>query len=162
MWLQLHLTLQTKEGKAAEAMTADEFEDIMWEIAEILDDHKEAVGLQRTEHWQLSMDNDSSHTAADLVGLNIWQRENIQELPALSPDCHKVVEHIHGWIGQKHHAWRRSLAPAKPSPKQCMDKLVELFYSYPVSAIQSNVESLPETYRAIIHAAGMYPPKAFR
>jgi hypothetical protein len=38
----------------------------------------------------------------------------------------------------------------------------QLFYSYPVQAIQKDVDSLLATYDAIEDAAGLYPPKEFR
>lgn len=143
-------------------MTADEYEDSIWELACYLEQVGPVLGLPRDKHWLLSMDNDSAHTAAKLAGLGIWPAHLRFTLPALSPDMHKAVEHVHGWLGGKMQRWRRSFFPHKPANQECLDKLTELFFSYSPAAIQADIDSLPETYQAIIDAAGMYPSKPFR
>lgn len=143
-------------------MTSDEFEDCIWDLRQLMDQVSEWMPLKRTEHWLLSIDSDAAHTGADLDGLGIWPDEHRLYLPPLSPDMHKVVEHVHGNLAKQHEAWRRSLWPNKPTPQQCIDKMEQLFYSYPVQAIQKDVDSLLATYDAIEDAAGLYPPKEFR
>ena len=143
-------------------MTADEYEDDIWELACFLKELRQVAGLRRTDRWLLSMDNDSAHAAANLAGLNIWPANARFTCPPLSPDIHKAVEHVHGYLGGAMHSWRRHMLPNKPSHADCMKHLEELFMSYPPAAIQADIESLPETYQAIIDAAGMYPPKPYR
>jgi hypothetical protein len=154
--------LQTKRQKVAHGMTSDEFEDCMWDLRQFMDQLSDEVELKRHEHWLLSIDSDAAHTGADLDGRGIWPKDHRLYLPPLSPDMHKVVEHVHGNLTRQHTHWRRSLFPNKPTPQQCIDKMEELFYKYPVDAIQKDVDSLLKTYDAIEHAAGMYPPKAAR
>lgn len=149
--------LQTKKGKEASGMTADEFEDKMWELACVVEELKDVAGFGRSDHWKLSIDNDKSHAAARLDALGIWPKQFRVELAPLSPDAHKAVEHVHANLLSKHNSWRRSFWPEKPSPEQCITKLQELFQSYPVWSIQADIDSLPETYQAIIDAGGMYP-----
>lgn len=150
--------LQTMRGKKAKGMTADEFEDTMWELRCFMDQLGEMAGLGRNDHWKLSIDNDKVHTAARLDALYIWPKDFRVELTPLSPDAHKAVEHVHANPLAKHNSWRRSLWPAKPRPKECVAKLQALFEHYPVWSIQADIDSLPETYQAIIHEADMYPP----
>lgn len=143
-------------------MTADEYEDSIWDLACFMEQLEDDLDLPAHQPWLLSMDNDSTHAAADLAGLGIWPAERRFPLPALSPDMHKAVEHVHGWLCAKMQKWRRSFFPRKPSNQDVIKHLTELFYSYDPVAIQKDIDSLPETYKAIIHAAGMYPPKPFR
>lgn len=143
-------------------MTADEFEECMWDLACTMEDYKDVAGLRRTDHWYLSCDSASEHDAADLAGLNIWPKKYRFELAYLSPDQHKVVEHVHNYIGDSFHSWYRRNMQRKPTVEQCKSKIKELFFNYPVSAVQADVLSLPATYQAIIDAAGMYPPKRYR
>lgn len=143
-------------------MTAAEFEDCIWDLGCYMEQLRDVAEPKRGEKWLLSMDSDSAHIAADLHGRGIWSKKLRFFLPVKSPDMHKAVEHVHGFIETKHNAWRRGMWPQKPTVQQCMDKVESLFYSYPPSAVQADIDSLPETYEAIIHNAGLYPPKPFR
>lgn len=143
-------------------MTAEEYEDCIWDLKLTLDDWWAQAGYRLRPRWLLSMDNDTAHKRARLDERCIWDRRMKYSLPPLSPDMHKVVEHVHAFLVQAMQAWRQTLWPHKPSEQQCKEKLVQLFYSYQPASIQADVDSLPDTYQAIIDNAGMYPPKEYR
>lgn len=143
-------------------MTTDEYEDSILELSYYMDTASEFLPKPLDKHWLLSMDNDSAHAAADLAGLGIWPAEHRFPLPALSPDMHKVVEHVHGVLCAKMQKWRRTFWPGKPSNQAVIDQLTKLFFDYDPVSIQNDIDSLPATYQAIIDAAGMYPTKPFR
>lgn len=84
------------------------------------------------------------------------------DLCALSPDLHKVVEHVHAYLDQALQAWRRSLWPEKPTDVQCKEKLEQLFYAIKARSIADDVDSLPATYQAVIDNAGLYAPPPLR
>jgi hypothetical protein len=165
-FLQTALCLQTSTGEEAKGMTGDEYEDCMREFREKL--HQEWVKYARQHPgaqepiWLLSDDNDSAHTRARLDALGIWSKDHRFDLSALSPDLHKVVEHVHAYLDRAMQAWRRSLWPEKPSDEQCKEKLQQLFYAIPAKSIADDVDSLPATYQAVIDNAGLYAPAPLR
>ena len=143
-------------------MTAEEFEDCIWDLKLTLDDIWEKTGDGSQPHWLLSIDSDSAHTRARLQERGIWAGERLFPLAFLSPDMHKVVEHVHAWLTKKMHAWLRSRAADKPTPRQCMMQCKEFFSQYPRASIQADVDSMQATYAAIQQQAGMYPAAKFR
>lgn len=136
-------------------MTADEYEDSIWELSTVLDSWWEQGGFRGRPHWLLSQDNDSAHTRAQLDARGIWAEAKLFKVPALSPDMHKVVEHVHAYLSQAMMSWRFAMWPQRPSLEQCMTKLVELFFTYQPASIQADVDSLPATYQSIIANGGM-------
>lgn len=92
----------------------------------------------------------------------IWSKDHRFDLCALSPDLHKVVEHVHAYLDQALQAWRRSLWPEKPTDVQCKEKLEQLFYAIKARSIADDVDSLPATYQAVIDDAGLYAPPPLR
>ena len=114
--------------------------------------------LRPGEEWLISYDNAGAHNAAakDVPGLNKLP------LPAKSPDMHKVVEHVHGWLTQKMQLWLLQRGATKVTPPDAWAELERLFKSYPTESVAKDVASLPETYQAIIDAGGAYPLKRFR
>jgi hypothetical protein len=76
---------------------------------------------------------------------------------------HKVVEHVHAWLDAEMQKWLEGKEGEKVTPEDCMAELVRLFEEgYPQEAIQKDVESLPETYRAVVAARGGYIPAPLR
>lgn len=147
-------------------MTADEYEDSIEELVEKLQHQWELYardhpGAQKPI-WLLSADNDSAHTRARLDAQGIWSKDHRFDLCALSPDLHKVVEHVHAYLDQALQAWRRSLWPEKPTDVQCKEKLEQLFYAIKARSIADDVDSLPATYQAVIDNAGLYAPPPLR
>lgn len=132
------------------------------DLSYTLDNWSDVLNLRTRPRWLLSQDNSTAHTSADLVGLRIWPADRILSLPALSPDMHKVVEHVHAWLTQQMTDWRYAEWPRRPSLEECKSKLVELFFSYKAGSIQADVNSLPATYQAIIDSDGMYAPPPLR
>lgn len=146
-------------------MAADEYEDDIQDLRERLHQAWQLYTQNSPEEepiWLLSSDNDSAHTRARLNELGIWSDDDRFDLCALSPDLHKVVEHVHAYLSQALQAWRRSLWPQKPTKDECMSKLEELFYSVQLASIQADVDSLPYTYQAVIDNAGLYAPAPLR
>lgn len=163
--LQPALCLQTSKGEPAKGMTADEYEDCIRDLRERLHELWQAYTQQNPGEepiWLLSSDNDSAHARAKLDEHGIWSKDHRFALCPLSPDLHKVVEHVHAYLSQALQAWRRSLWPGKPTPQQCQDKLEQLFYDVQPASIQADVDSLPYTYQAVIDNAGLYAPFPFR
>jgi hypothetical protein len=146
-------------------MTADEYEDCIRDLRQRLHQAWQLYTVNSPEEepiWLLSSDNDSAHTRAKLGERGIWSDDHRFDLCALSPDLHKVVEHVHAYLSQALQAWRRSLWPEKPTPEECKDKLQQLFYAIQPASIQADVDSLPYTYQAVIENAGLYAPAPFR
>ena len=115
--------------------------------------------LHAGEEWQLSYDNASVHKKMATEGP---KHERVR-LPAKSPDMHKVVEHVHGWLTQKMQKWLlQQKAPIRVTPADAQAELERLFKSYPKESVLGDVRSLPETYKAIIAVDGAYPIKRYR
>jgi hypothetical protein len=143
-------------------MTADEYEDCILDLSYILETVSTALGHNNRAPWRLSQDNSTAHTTAQLEQLGYWRAGYLLSLPALSPDMHKVVEHVHAYLTQAMTDWRYACWPRRPSLEECKAKLVELFFAYPVASVQADIESLPATYQAIIASGGMYAPPPLR
>jgi hypothetical protein len=164
--------LQTKEGKDAMGLTSMEFEDVMQEIRldaeKKLAPHLKAAGKD-TGDIRYSWDNDRIHQGADLMSVGIADDMRL-ELPELSSDMHKVIEHVHAQIQYHFDNWLWEFREGKPTVDMCKAKVQEIFMGVegrkePLitrDAIKSNVNSLHDTYRAIIGVNGGYPAKKFR
>jgi hypothetical protein len=150
------------KGQVAKDLTAAEFREIIEDLKAVLDERSNRKKLKPTQHWILSIDNDSRHHAARLHTHGVWLNQDRLDLPPLSPDMNKVVEHVHAWLTKKMHAWLRSRAADKPTPRQCMMQCKEFFSQYPRASIQADVDSMQATYAAIQQQAGMYPAAKFR
>lgn len=146
-------------------MTAREFEDCIRDLklrlSQLWDKYRSNTE-DKEPTWLLSIDNDSAHTRAKLHELEIWLNSDRFEQSPLSPDLHKVVEHVHAYLCAAMLAWRRSMWPQKPNLQQCKAKLEELFYAVQPASIQADVDTLPYTYQAVIDNAGLYAPPPLR
>ena len=150
------------EGEVAKDLTAAEFRETIEDLKAELSKRSNKKKLKAGQHWILSIDNDSRHTAARLHEHGVWLNKDRLALPPRSPDMNKVVEHVHAWLTNKMHCWLRSRADSKPTAQECMQQLKTFSSQYPRASIQADVDSMKETYAAIQNVAGMYPAAKFR
>ena len=149
--------LQTKEGKEARGVTPEEFNDLMRALVKKLqEDHQRS--LKRGERWQISYDNAAVHTDAEqaVPGINRLPH------PPKSPDMHKAVEHVHAWLTQKMQAWLLKQEAGKITAEAAKAQLRELFGQLHTESVMKDVNSLNDTYKAILSVGGRYPTKHFR
>lgn len=139
-----------------------EFEHIMGQLKATMDSDEMTKLLNRREKWLYSWDNDKVHQGADLtqVGINAADRF---ELPELSSDMHKVVEHVHAWLQLKIQHWLEEKDEQKVTVQQCKAELRRLFeHELTPQSIQNDVASLKATYQAVIDCRGGYIPADVR
>jgi hypothetical protein len=154
--------LQTKQGKAAQGFTSQEFADFMRDLKDIMDSPEKSQLLGRNERWLYSWDNDKIHKGADLEGVGFEEGDRFP-LPELSSDMHKVVEHCHAWLDAAMQRWLEEHEDEQLTGQQCMDELVRLFEEeLPLEGIRKDVNSLNATYKAVIAAEGGYVEAKFR
>lgn len=138
-----------------------EFEEVMREVKDCFDTI-EINGKKSRVQWLYSWDNDKVHAGADLVDVGI-NKEDRFDLPALSSDMHKTVEHVHAWLSTKIQLWLEDKDDDKITVAEAQEKLTELFkHGYPLSAIQKDVASLKDTYKAIVDNQGGQVPAEYR
>jgi hypothetical protein len=113
--------------------------------------------------YQLAFDNAGVHQGANLrqYGIN---SSDIVDVPALSSDLQKVVEHCHANLYNAMQKWLQ--APQQQSRKklpveECMAQLLTTFRGMK-EQIQKDVDSLPATYQEIIDREGGYVSKSNR
>lgn len=135
-----------------------EFTDIMGQYKAVMDSEENIGLLKRGEHWLYSIDNDKIHKGADLEGVGFTEADIFYH-PALSSDMHKVVENVHAWLDRKMQEWLEDKEDEKLKVEDCKEELSRLFDQvYQQEWIQANVNSLRDTYEAIVLADGGYPP----
>lgn len=113
--------------------------------------------------YQLAFDNAGVHQGADLrkYGINSC---DIVDVPSLSSDLQKVVEHCHANLYNAMQRWmeRPEQQCRKKLPvEECMEQLLTAFRGMK-EQIQMDVDSLPETYQEIIERQGGYVSKGRR
>lgn len=154
--------LQTKGGaghpsKPASDITTAEFNDIFKELVQVLQTRKIAAGLGRTEHFIICLDHATVHSEAAGLLPRGWQ---LLPHPPHSPECNKPIEHVHGIMDEKMLSWLleyRELHPnSNPTPQQCKDQCVDFFTALPTSSIAADINTLPQTWAAIVAAGGGY------
>lgn len=139
-----------------------EFEEIMGELKGVMDSAEMSSKLKRGEKWMYSWDNDKIHKGADLTKVGIMPEDSF-ELPELSSDMHKVVEHVHAWLQAKMQVWLLSQDEAKITVQQCKEELRRLFeQELSQDSIQADVKSLKATYKAVVEQQGGYIPAKHR
>lgn len=139
-----------------------EFTEIMGHIKTIMDSPQMQQQLRFRECYSYSWDNDRVHKGADLSTVGITADLRF-ELPELSSDMHKVVEHVHGWLQKQMQKWLGEHEGSPLTADQCKEKLQQLFQEdLNISSIQKNVRSLKATYQAVIDAGGGYIPARYR
>lgn len=118
--------------------------------------------LGRGQTWLYSWDNDKIHRGADLTQVGI-EAEDRFELPELSSDMHKVVEHVHGWLQARMQQWLEDQDEEKITVEQCKAELRRLFEEeLTQQSIIKDVRSLKTTYTAVVTHQGGYIPAADR
>lgn len=139
-----------------------EFEDIMGQLKTTMDSPRMAQLLSRRERWQYSWDNDKIHQGADLTKVGITAADRFQ-LPELSSDMHKVVEHVHAWLQLKMQQWLEGKDEAQVTVQDCKAELTRLFEKdLTAESIRRDVASLTATYQAVIDHRGGYIPAGKR
>lgn len=133
-----------------------EFEDIMGQLKATMDTTEMQRKLRRGERWLYSWDNDKVHQGADLTKVGIEASDRF-ELPELSSDMHKVVEHVHAWLQARIQLWLEGKDEVKVTVQECKNELKRLFeQELTLEAIQKDVDSLKQTYQAVIDHTGGY------
>jgi hypothetical protein len=133
-----------------------EFEHMMKELKQHMESPDVKKLLRRGERWRYSWDNDKVHQGADIAKMGIEQEERF-ELPELSSDMHKVVEHVHAWLQARMWVWLEEKDEEKLTVQQCMAELIRLFeQELQLKSIQDDVKSLKATYKAVIERRGGY------
>lgn len=138
-------------------MTTEEFNVLMEELVSKLEEQA-PLSLRRPERWQLSYDNAAVHSEAERVVPGVYRLPH----PRKSPDMHKVVEHMHAWLTQEMQVWLLKQEGPHVDADAAKQQLQDSFYSYKTASIMADVNSLPDTYKAIIAAGGSYPIKHYR
>jgi hypothetical protein len=150
------------EGRPARAVTSHEFREIMAKLKATMETPEMQQKLGRNQKWLYSLDNDKIHRGAKLhlVGL---KDEDIFELPELSSDMHKVVEHVHAWLQAEMQLWLEEQDEHKITVEQCKAELRRLFeQKLTQESIKKDVAGLKKTYAAVVAAGGGMIPAALR
>ncbi len=139
-----------------------EFEHLMKKLKQHMDKPEMKQLLGRGEKWLYSWDNDKVHQGAKLENIGMQQEERF-ELPELSSDMHKVVEHVHAWLQARMQQWLEDKDEEKLTVDECSAELVRLFeQELKHESIQKDVKSLKATYKAVIDRRGGYTTAADR
>lgn len=139
-------------------MTAAEFNELMLELLGVLGAPAATALLKRGERWSLAYDNAGVHAGA-AAACRIAHRH---PHPPKSPDCQKVVEHVHAYLTQKLQHWLCAQGRSSVQVHAAKAELEAAFSQYPTQGLADDVASLKRTYQAIIAAGGDYPIKRFR
>lgn len=122
-----------------------------------LDARKGEARLRRGERFTLCFDNAGVHKAAEAVMRGRAQR---CPQPAHSPDMNKPIEHVHGTLQGHMHKWLLDMRTDHPgtkiTPNMCKAELQRAFQALATTSIRADVESLEDTWEAIIAAGGGY------
>ena len=133
-----------------------EFEHMMGKLKQHMESADMKQLLRRGESWLYSWDNDKVHQGAKLENMDIQEEERF-ELPELSSDMHKVVEHVHAWLQAGMQQWLEDKDEEKLTVEECMAELTRLFeQELQLKSIQDDVKSLKATYKAVIEHRGGY------
>lgn len=139
-----------------------EFTEIMGKLKATMESPEMQQKLGRNQTWLYSWDNDKVHKGAKLWQVG-FQPEDRFELPELSSDMHKVVEHVHGWLQAEMQKWLEDQDEEKITIEQCKAELRRLFeQELTKESLQRDVDSLKKTYAAVIAHEGGYIPHADR
>lgn len=159
--------LQTRTGKIARAPTAKEFETLF--VKEVHPKIKEIVNANPLvfgeDGWLLSMDNEKIHGTG---WKQIKQELNLDEskrlpLPAKSPDMHKVIEHVMAIIKSEFRKELGRLPNERLTAQGYCDLLKNIFDNkITKTGVMRDVESLVDTYKAIVARKGGWPDKKYR
>jgi hypothetical protein len=151
-----------------------EFEDVMGKVKAAAEAKltPKLRGVGGGMKIMYSWDNDKIHAGADVKEKGFTLEVRLA-LPPCSSDMHKVIEHVHARLQAKFQDWLLSYPGDKPSIAECKAKVEELFWHHEsvakggrergcVGPVCKDVDTLPDTYRAILRANGSYPAKQYR
>jgi hypothetical protein len=149
--------LQTTTGNKAQGITAAEFNDYLTSLLQELERRRGEAGLRRGEKWILCFDNARVHShAAEVMG----NRAERWPQPPHSPDMQKVIEHVHGQLDKSMHTWLRKQRKTDPrahiTPAACQQEVQAAFNRLKADSILRDVNTLPDTWQAIVAAGGSY------
>lgn len=158
--------MQTQKGKDAKSPTADEMFTLFRDhvhpaIKKVISEGKSTEWGLKGQHPMISMDNDSIHEAAwgRMQALSKYKRA---PLPPHAPDMHKVVEHCISYLKGQFTQRLAEMKGPRGQPEQYQQLLKDIFKTYTAQSIRKDVESLPDTYQAIIDVNGDWPAAEFR
>lgn len=155
------LALQTKEGKPARGVTAEEFKK---EVLPAIMQAAQEKGLRQASYC---FDNASVHKRA----INLMEQAGEQKIvkkfmriPAWPPDFNKVIEHSHAILQEAFFkALASSAVPAAIKGPGLRQLLSDTFFrAITKRPIAADVDTMKDTYKAVIAAKGDYPPPKFR
>ena len=179
----LHVDLQTAKGNEAKTPPADEIRDVLRMVWIKIKSHPAWQELIAAGLYPIySLDNAHVHTSAvkdwdtpggwrtDAVsvaalGCSMGAGEScpmgtIEFVPPLSPDLHQIIEHVHGNTARGFKAWvsgqlRLGKLRDKVTKDVFWEPLVLAFeQASKPSSIARNVDSLRETWQAVLAAKG--------
>jgi hypothetical protein len=147
--------LQRTDGEAALDITMQEANDIVKQLLQELSRRNLELGMKRTDKFWICYDKATVHNQVQQI---LGTQAKVWPQPAKSPECNKPIEHVHGWIDADMHKWlrrvRRQEAGHRITPEECKAQCTELFKKIPASTIAADVDTLPDTWQAIIDAGG--------
>lgn len=149
------MLLQVKSGKRlARGPTEQEFlDEVIKEVIQAAKDKGIAKPI-------IACDWDRIHKAAKAA----LPDSMVLAVPTWSPDFMKAVEHNHAYVVDTFETLVQedsTLVPHKP--QWYMNLLQRVFYEKTTPAVvQPDVQSLQDTFKAVIAAGGDYPPRPFR
>jgi hypothetical protein len=149
--LPLH-QLTIKGDKIAKSTTKQEFTDIMKKLVKVA--RRKLARVDPTLKPMFSYDNNKIQKQAKLADMGISPEEKL-ELPAYSPDMHKVIEHVFAILKGQLQAEMLRNNPARLSPATAQH-MVEVYLRHGISkeGIQKDVKSLPVTWHIICTGEG--------
>jgi hypothetical protein len=143
--------------KKAKGITSQEFNEILGELLQKLQERRQEAGLEPTDCWFICFDQATAHTMAHEV---LEGRAMIWHQAAHSPDTNKPIEHVHAQLDSHMHKWLRSQrtqhAGTPITVAACMQELQRAFAALPTSSIAADVATLTETWQAIVDNEGGY------
>jgi hypothetical protein len=117
----------------------------------------------------ISLDNASIHVKAKQLAKKgvprLFPGKSVKfwELPAYSPDIHKVIEHVHGTV---YNAFKKQLieCDSRPETWEPFFGMVKAAFLEHVTtaSVRGDIASLQETLKQIVEAKGGWPSKKYR
>lgn len=134
-----------------------EADDIVKRLLHVLSERKIEAGLRRNDKWYICFDHASVHNnVASLLGRNaeLWPQ------PAHSPDFNKPIEHVHSQVDAAVKGWLKQQRQQNPqhriTPAESMQQVEDAFYRISTTSIKADIESLPNTWQAVVANGGGY------
>lgn len=142
--------MQTVDGQAAKGLTQAEmqhlFSQVQREVEDRSADHPDAFPLGKVIY---SLDNASAHKRI----LQTWPPDQLNIIPAHSPDIHKVIEHP---LNVFNHAWYEEFTLDRKCTtcERSMALASEILHRTKADSVWRDIQTLPDTFRSIIQHGG--------